>query len=74
MERRKLVAKLATPEGLAPFGQILGNTGATEMHAPEFYEGKVRVCMITTKRTKHLLYFKERLNTGSVILSNINGY
>ena len=44
LERRKLVAKLATPEGLAPFGQILGNTGATEMHAPEFYEGKVRVC------------------------------
>lgn len=43
-ERRTLVAKPATPEALAPFGQILSSATDAETHAPGFYEGKVRTC------------------------------
>ena len=44
LERRTLVAKPATREALAPFGQILGSQSDAETRAPGFYEGKVRVC------------------------------
>ncbi len=44
LDRRTLVAKPATPEALAPFGQILGSAANVETNAPGFYEGKVRTC------------------------------
>ncbi|MGB1876088.1 MAG: ureidoglycolate lyase [Rhodospirillaceae bacterium] len=43
LERRVLQAKLATPEALAPYGQVLGTGTSAPAGVSDFYEGAVAV-------------------------------
>ena len=43
IERRTLEVKPATPEALAPYGQVLGSGTDTPVGVSDFYEGKVTV-------------------------------